>query len=212
MADENSGARGTTSRRSRRRISGRWTGWSVPGSSLGTWGERSHTSGWRAASSCSSTSTSDRRARAWRSSATSGPGAEPSADVKSRFYGNTGRHPRLRLRAEGDTLTIWFGERGSPAYYRGTFSEDGNTLAGAWHYPGAAATRRSRPGSGDRHRPFPRSMATNVLDPSAQKRCYTPTVAGSGRGKSARKRSTAALSPSILKSPELSVSSSSRSS
>jgi hypothetical protein len=28
------------------------------------------------------------------------------------------------------------GERNSPAYYEGTFSEDGNTLTGAWHYPG----------------------------------------------------------------------------
>ena len=36
----------------------------------------------------------------------------------------------------GDTLTIWFGERGSPAYYEGTLSEDGGTLTGAWHYPG----------------------------------------------------------------------------
>jgi uncharacterized protein YndB with AHSA1/START domain len=37
---------------------------------------------------------------------------------------------------KGDTLTIWFGERGSPAYYEGTLSEDGSTLTGAWHYPG----------------------------------------------------------------------------
>ena len=52
-------------------------------------------------------------------------GQEPSVDIKSRFYSHT-----------GDTLTIWFGERGSPAYYEGTFSDDGNTLSGAWHYPG----------------------------------------------------------------------------
>jgi hypothetical protein len=36
---------------------------------------------------------------------------------------------------EGDTLTIWAGEQGSPAYYRGTFSADGNSCAGAWVYP-----------------------------------------------------------------------------
>jgi hypothetical protein len=47
-------------------------------------------------------------------------GQEPSADVKSRYYGHT-----------GDTLTIWFGDRGSPAYYEGTLSEDGGTLTGA---------------------------------------------------------------------------------
>jgi hypothetical protein len=28
------------------------------------------------------------------------------------------------------------GEKGSPAYYRGTFSKDGDTLSGRWVYPG----------------------------------------------------------------------------
>jgi hypothetical protein len=37
---------------------------------------------------------------------------------------------------EGDTLTIWGGEKGSPAYYQGRFSQDGNTISGAWMYPG----------------------------------------------------------------------------
>jgi hypothetical protein len=37
---------------------------------------------------------------------------------------------------EGDTLTIWVGERDSPAYYMGTFGDDGDTLTGAWHHPG----------------------------------------------------------------------------
>jgi hypothetical protein len=37
---------------------------------------------------------------------------------------------------EGDTLKIRAGENPSPAYYKGTFSDDGNTLSGAWHYPG----------------------------------------------------------------------------
>jgi hypothetical protein len=63
-------------------------------------------------------------------------GEEPSADIKSRFYSNTGDTLDYTYELERDTLTIWFGERGSPAYYRGEFSGDGNTLAGAWHYPG----------------------------------------------------------------------------
>jgi len=62
--------------------------------------------------------------------------AEPSADVKSRFYSSSGDTLDYVYELDGDTLTIWFGERGSPAYYRGEFSGDGNTLAGAWHYPG----------------------------------------------------------------------------
>jgi len=63
-------------------------------------------------------------------------GAEPSEDIKSRFYSNTGDTLDYVYELEGNTLTIWGGERGSPAYYRGTFSEDGDTLTGAWHYPG----------------------------------------------------------------------------
>jgi hypothetical protein len=58
-------------------------------------------------------------------------GGEPSVDIKSRFYGNTGDTLDYTYELEGDTLTIWFGERGSPAYYEGSFSEDGATLRGA---------------------------------------------------------------------------------
>lgn len=35
----------------------------------------------------------------------------------------------------GDTLTIWAGAKGSPAYYRGEFSADDQTLSGDWVYP-----------------------------------------------------------------------------
>jgi hypothetical protein len=31
-------------------------------------------------------------------------------------------------------LTIWARERDYPAYYRGTFGDDGDTLTGAWHF------------------------------------------------------------------------------
>ncbi len=62
--------------------------------------------------------------------------AEPSADIKSRFYSSSGDTLDYVYELEGDTLTIWFGERESSAYYEGEFSGDGNTLAGAWHYPG----------------------------------------------------------------------------
>jgi hypothetical protein len=65
-----------------------------------------------------------------------GFGAEASKEIKSRGYSNTGDTLDYVYELEGDTLTIWAGERGSPAYYRGTFSGDGGTLTGAWHYPG----------------------------------------------------------------------------
>lgn len=63
-------------------------------------------------------------------------GEPPSADIKSRFYDSSGNTFDYVYELEGDTLTIWGGEKGSPAYYRGTFSADGNTNAGAWVYPG----------------------------------------------------------------------------
>jgi len=72
--------------------------------------------------------------------------AESSVDIKSRYYDNQGNTFDYVYELDGDTLTIWGGEKGSPAYYKGTFSEDGDTLAGAWVYPdgggySSAATR-----------------------------------------------------------------------
>lgn len=62
-------------------------------------------------------------------------GQEPSADIHSCYYGNHGETFDYVYEMKGSTLTIWAGERGSPAYYRGTLSADGNTLSGAWIYP-----------------------------------------------------------------------------
>lgn len=63
-------------------------------------------------------------------------GAEPSPEIKSRYYGTMGETFDYVYEMEGSTLTIWGGEKGSPAYYRGTLSADGNTLTGEWVYPG----------------------------------------------------------------------------
>jgi hypothetical protein len=64
-------------------------------------------------------------------------GEEPSKDIKSRFYSFLdGMTLDYVYELEGDTLTIWAGERDSPAYYIGKFSKDGNTLTGEWTYPG----------------------------------------------------------------------------
>lgn len=48
--------------------------------------------------------------------------AEPSTDIKSRYYGDDGSTLDYTHELESDTLTIWAGERGSPAYYQGVFS------------------------------------------------------------------------------------------
>jgi len=65
-------------------------------------------------------------------------GEDPSADIRSRYYGfSEGETLDYTYEIKDDTLTIWMGERNSPAYHEGTFSDDGNTLTGAWHYPGS---------------------------------------------------------------------------
>lgn len=63
-------------------------------------------------------------------------GEDPSAEIKSRYFDNHGVTFDYVYEMEGDTLTIWGGQKGSPAYYKGTFSADGDTLAGEWVYPG----------------------------------------------------------------------------
>jgi hypothetical protein len=70
----------------------------------------------------------------------------PSDDIWSRYYDSQGDTLDYVYDLTDNTLMIWAGGRGSPAYYQGTFSEDGNTLSGAWTYPGgggyiATATR-----------------------------------------------------------------------
>ncbi len=37
---------------------------------------------------------------------------------------------------DGDELTIWGGFKGSPGYFKGTFSDGGDRLTGDWVYPG----------------------------------------------------------------------------
>ncbi|GAB2662197.1 hypothetical protein [Kribbella swartbergensis] len=65
------------------------------------------------------------------------PFGEPvGEDVVSRFYDTTGNTFDYVYELDGDTLTIWAGAKGSPAYYRGTFSADGRTVTGEWTYPG----------------------------------------------------------------------------
>ena len=63
-------------------------------------------------------------------------GAEPGEDIRSCFYDSTGNTLRYVYETEGDTITIWGGDKGSPAYYKGAFSRDGRTVSGAWVYPG----------------------------------------------------------------------------
>jgi hypothetical protein len=46
-------------------------------------------------------------------------GAEPRDDIRSRWFDNEGNTFEYTYEVTDDTLTIWGGERGSPAYYQG---------------------------------------------------------------------------------------------
>lgn len=64
-------------------------------------------------------------------------GGEPSKEIKSRFYdadGNTLDY--VYEVGEDGTLTIWGGEKGSPAYCTSTLSENGDTVTATWVWPG----------------------------------------------------------------------------
>ncbi|MCC6191633.1 MAG: hypothetical protein IT318_21610 [Anaerolineales bacterium] len=60
----------------------------------------------------------------------------PAADITSQIFDNNGNTFEYTYEVDDETLTIWGGAKGSPAYYRGEWSADGNTNRGAWHYPG----------------------------------------------------------------------------
>jgi len=63
-------------------------------------------------------------------------GEEPSEHVHSRFYDSAGNTLDYVYELAGDTLHIWAGEKGSPAYFTGTFADGDRALDGAWVYPG----------------------------------------------------------------------------
>ncbi|MEO8613182.1 MAG: hypothetical protein ABI690_35150 [Chloroflexota bacterium] len=59
----------------------------------------------------------------------------PSANIKSHWFDNIGDTFDYTYEVNDETLTIWGGEKGSPAYYKGKWSDDGNTNSGGWVYP-----------------------------------------------------------------------------
>ena len=65
------------------------------------------------------------------------PFGEPTgADVVSRYYDSVGNTFDYVYELSGDTLTIWGGAKGSPAYFEGAFDSGGTSLTGEWTYPG----------------------------------------------------------------------------
>ena len=63
-------------------------------------------------------------------------GGEADPDITSRYYDHAGHTLDYVYELDGDTLTIWGGEKGSAAYFRGTFDATGDRLTGSWVWPG----------------------------------------------------------------------------
>ena len=64
-------------------------------------------------------------------------GEEPSEEIKTRVFSFLdGMTLDYVYELVDDTLIIWAGGKGSPAYFKGQFSADGDMLTGAWVYPG----------------------------------------------------------------------------
>lgn len=62
---------------------------------------------------------------------------EPSNSLKSHYFGNDPSGIlEYTWELSDDTLTIWYGEAGSPSKFTGKFSADGNSNTGAWEWPG----------------------------------------------------------------------------
>lgn len=64
--------------------------------------------------------------------------ADPGSgqDITSHTFDNRGNTFTYTWEVDGDTLTIWGGAKGSPAFYKGTFSGDRNRNSGRWVWPG----------------------------------------------------------------------------
>jgi hypothetical protein len=131
-------------------------------------------------------------------------GAEPSQDIASRFYDSVGNTLDYVYELEGDTLTIWAGEKGSPAYYKGTFSDDGDTVAGDWVYPGGGGyestmtrvrSQRVRPPPpASQHRPAERRRWALGRRVASRAGCRLAELGG-GQGLAGRPRQRSALLP-----------------
>jgi hypothetical protein len=60
---------------------------------------------------------------------------EDTQTLRSHLMDNNGCNFTYTYQLEGDTLMNWFGEKGSENFYKGIFSNDGNTIKGRWQWP-----------------------------------------------------------------------------
>lgn len=60
---------------------------------------------------------------------------EDTQTLRSHFMDNNGSNFTYTWDIVGETLRIWFGEKGSDNHFRGTFDESGSSYHGKWEWP-----------------------------------------------------------------------------
>jgi hypothetical protein len=62
--------------------------------------------------------------------------AGPATMLTSRLFTSTGNSLDYTHEVDDETVTSWYGEKGSPTFMKARWSPDGNTLTGEWEWPG----------------------------------------------------------------------------
>ena len=65
---------------------------------------------------------------------------EDTQTLRSHYMDVHGANFTYTWELDGDTLRMWFGDKGSDNSFEGRFTEDGNSYTGAWQWPGGGYT------------------------------------------------------------------------
>ncbi|HEU5121817.1 MAG TPA: hypothetical protein VFT59_03145 [Candidatus Saccharimonadales bacterium] len=62
---------------------------------------------------------------------------EPSSEIIGHWFeSSSGYHYKYIWEITGDTVQFWLNSKESGMFFKGTFSEDDNTINGTWKWPG----------------------------------------------------------------------------
>ena len=62
---------------------------------------------------------------------------EPDKEIVGHWFeSSSGHHYKYIWEIDGDTVQFWLISKQSGMQFKGAFSEDGNTISGAWTWPG----------------------------------------------------------------------------
>lgn len=66
---------------------------------------------------------------------------EPSDEIIGHWFeSSSGHHYKYIWEIKGDTIQFWLNDKQSGMFFKGEFSEDGNSISGTWKWPGGGYT------------------------------------------------------------------------